>query len=68
MLAWGDRWLSNDDGPPAVVIHHDHICTVDVVCTSCGESLYADDLGAMAGPGAGPGPGTKLIGAHMKPR
>jgi DNA-binding HxlR family transcriptional regulator len=39
ILAWGDRWLAGDDGPPALFIHKDcgQVTTAVVVCSHCGE-------------------------------
>jgi DNA-binding HxlR family transcriptional regulator len=46
MAAWGDRWLSGEDGPP-VVFHHQpcgHDMTAKVVCSECGEAIVARDM------------------------
>jgi hypothetical protein len=51
--AWGDRWLTGDDGIP-VVMHHtacDHDSQAKVVCSSCGESLHHQDIAVRTGPG-----------------
>lgn len=64
-LAWGDKWLIDDDGPPAIAVHHDHDCTAVVVCESCGGPIVAADITSVVGPGGRPGPGTNLIGTRM---
>jgi len=46
MAAWGDRWLSGDEGPP-VIFHHqpcDHDMTAKVVCSECGEEIKVRDV------------------------
>ncbi|MGW0365900.1 winged helix-turn-helix transcriptional regulator [Streptomyces sp. NPDC002990] len=51
--AWGDRWLSDDDGIP-VVMHHSacgHDTQAKVVCSSCGEPLHHQDVAVRTGPG-----------------
>ncbi|MFI7238282.1 winged helix-turn-helix transcriptional regulator [Streptomyces cyaneofuscatus] len=51
--AWGDRWLSDDDGIP-VVMHHTacgHDTQAKVVCSSCGEPLHHQDVVVRTGPG-----------------
>jgi hypothetical protein len=64
MMAWGDRWQSEDSGPP-VTLHHEtcaHDTTAKVVCSCCGLPLKAEDLTAHAGPGGRIAPGTQLVG------
>ncbi|MFG3013691.1 winged helix-turn-helix transcriptional regulator [Streptomyces cinerochromogenes] len=51
--AWGDRWLTDDDGIP-VVMHHTacgHDTQAKVVCSSCGEPLHHQDVAVRTGPG-----------------
>jgi DNA-binding HxlR family transcriptional regulator len=52
MTAWGDRWLSGENGPP-ITFHHscDHDAHADVVCSSCGQPLRAADTTMRMGPG-----------------
>ena len=69
MVAWGDRWLAGEEGPPIVLEHHPcgHAMTAKVVCSECGEPIQARDVRPRLGPGyppdqAPPGrmrPGTK---------
>lgn len=53
MIAWGDRWLSGDEGPPIVLRHKacGHDMTARVVCSECGEPIEARDVRARLGPG-----------------
>jgi DNA-binding HxlR family transcriptional regulator len=53
MSAWGDRWLSGDEGPP-VIFHHkpcDHDMTAKVVCSECGEEIRVRDVRVRAADG-----------------
>lgn len=56
MNAWGNRWLSGDEGAP-VVFEHDrcgHVGDAAVVCAGCGEPLTADAVRPRTGPGYPP--------------
>ena len=56
MMAWGNRWLSDDSGPP-VLFHHltcGHDTEAAVVCEHCGEPLRLRETGARLGPGYPP--------------
>ncbi|MFI6873481.1 winged helix-turn-helix transcriptional regulator [Streptomyces sp. NPDC050400] len=56
MNAWGNRWLSGDEGSP-VVFEHDrcgHVGDAAVVCADCGEPLTADTVRPRTGPGYPP--------------
>jgi DNA-binding HxlR family transcriptional regulator len=53
MSAWGDRWLSGDEGPP-VIFHHkpcDHDMSAKVVCSECGEEIKVRDVRVRAADG-----------------
>ncbi|MEY9875574.1 DNA-binding HxlR family transcriptional regulator [Streptacidiphilus sp. MAP12-33] len=53
MVAWGDRWLADEAGPP-VTVHHDHCghdTTAEVVCAHCKEPLDWEDTTSRPGPG-----------------
>jgi DNA-binding HxlR family transcriptional regulator len=53
MIAWGDRWLSGEEGPPIVLRHTacGHDMTAKVVCSECGEPIQAREVRASLGPG-----------------
>lgn len=61
LMAWGDRWVS--DEAPALLRHsscgHDTIPTV--CCSECGEPMHADAVHVHPGPGARMGPGTSEL-------
>ncbi|NUR29143.1 MAG: helix-turn-helix transcriptional regulator [Catenulispora sp.] len=54
MTAWGDKWLAGAAGPPVLYRHHacGEISSVDLRCSHCGESMHAEDVDPLAGPGA----------------
>jgi DNA-binding HxlR family transcriptional regulator len=54
LLHWGDRHLSDDDGPPMLIRHKGCGGLVDDRghCTECGERLNARDAYREQGPGA----------------
>jgi DNA-binding HxlR family transcriptional regulator len=63
LLAWGDRWASDGDGPPTEVVHEPCGAPTTPVlrCSDCGETLEAADLRYRNGPGARSGPGTAVL-------
>ena len=67
LLAWGDKWLAEPEGAPALTVHADcgHVTTAKTVCAQCGAELNADNAIHAPGPGAKPGPGTALIGNYI---
>jgi DNA-binding HxlR family transcriptional regulator len=56
MIAWGDRWLTGDEGPPIVFRHKScgRDMTAKVVCSECGEPIRARDVRPRLGPGYPP--------------
>jgi DNA-binding HxlR family transcriptional regulator len=67
LVTWGDKWLAEPDGPPALIVHTEcgHVTTAKMVCAECGGELNGANTIAAAGPGARPGPGTAVIGDYM---
>jgi DNA-binding HxlR family transcriptional regulator len=53
LMAWGDRWLTPDAGPPVLLRHAPcgHDTHALVVCDHCREPLEAADVVARLGPG-----------------
>jgi DNA-binding HxlR family transcriptional regulator len=53
IIRWGDQWLADGAGPPALVRHHD--CAqpthATVNCAHCGGDLTADRTTMEPGPG-----------------
>ena len=61
LTAWGDRWTPPPEGAPLLFRHDEHRCTPTVCCSTCGQPVTAETLKATPGPGAAPGPGTRLV-------
>ncbi|MBB3087871.1 winged helix-turn-helix transcriptional regulator [Nocardioides albus] len=51
--AWGDRWLSGEEGVPVVMRHEScgHDLDATVVCGSCDEPVRLDAVSVRPGPG-----------------
>ena len=46
LIGWGDKWLSNDDGPP-LKLHHKtcgHRLQPQMCCRHCGKTVKAKDV------------------------
>ncbi len=56
MNRWGDRWLSGEQGPPVVMRHEacGQEAHAEVVCSSCGEQMTAENTSPRMGPGYPP--------------
>jgi DNA-binding HxlR family transcriptional regulator len=69
LTAWGDRWATPDGGPPIQFRHRDcgHRFTPTVHCSACGQPVVADAVRPIPGPGGRAGPGTMLVGRHVRP-
>jgi DNA-binding HxlR family transcriptional regulator len=70
LTAWGDRWATPDGGPPVVFEHRrcGHRFTPTVSCDGCGEPIDPTEVDTLPGPGARPGPGTRLLAAVISGR
>ncbi len=55
MVAWGDKWLAGEPGPPVLYRHHScgEISSVELVCSHCHEPMHARGVDVLPGPGAG---------------
>lgn len=53
MTAWGDRWLTSEEGLPVVIRHETcgHDARAEVVCSHCKEPLAWEDVTPRPGPG-----------------
>ena len=54
MVRWGDKWTAGEAGPPVLYRHHacGEISHVELTCAHCGKPMHANDVDALAGPGA----------------
>jgi len=50
---WGDKWESDQDGPPAKYIHKDcgHVTHAKLRCSECDGVIHAKNTYIQAGPG-----------------
>ncbi|QIS02081.1 transcriptional regulator [Nocardia brasiliensis] len=64
MMAWGDRHLTDPDGPPLVLEHRTcgHTLTPVMVCDHCRNELDPRDVEARPGPGFHAAPITEATG------
>jgi DNA-binding HxlR family transcriptional regulator len=56
MVAWGDKWLAGEAGPPVLYRHHacGQIGHAELHCSACGEPIGATDIDVLPGPGSAP--------------
>jgi DNA-binding HxlR family transcriptional regulator len=54
MVAWADKWLAGDAGPPALYRHRacGRISHVELRCSDCGQPMRATDIDVLPGPGS----------------
>jgi len=54
MVAWGDRWLAGEAGPPVLYRHAacGQIGHAELHCSACGEPMSATDIDVLPGPGS----------------
>ena len=54
MIAWGDRWESGQEGPPALFRHQacGQLTHAVTVCSECGEELRRDNIARVTPPGS----------------
>lgn len=52
LLGWGDRWMSDETGPPIELVHRScgHPMVPVPTCPQCGEQVTARDVTARPGP------------------
>jgi DNA-binding HxlR family transcriptional regulator len=60
MVAWGDKWLAGEPGPPALYRHHacGQISHAELRCSACGQPMHATGIDVL------PGPGSATPGSH----
>jgi DNA-binding HxlR family transcriptional regulator len=54
MVAWGDKWLAGEAGPPVLYRHHacGQIGHAELHCSACGGPMSAADIDVLPGPGS----------------
>ena len=57
MVAWGDKWLAGEAGPPVLYRHHacGQIAHAELHCSACGGLMSAADIDVLPGPGSAAG-------------
>jgi DNA-binding HxlR family transcriptional regulator len=70
LMAWGDRWYAEAEGPPARIRHLEcgHDTTAVTSCAHCGKPLTVANTTQLPGPGGRIGPGTRLLGPLLAER
>ena len=68
LTAWGDRWARPKEGSPMLFVHKScgHRFSPRVTCSACGESLAAEAVEAVGGPGGAAQPGTKVVATRLR--
>jgi DNA-binding HxlR family transcriptional regulator len=70
LTAWGDRWAQPKEGSPILFVHK--TCGQQfqprVSCPACGETVRADTVTPVAGPGGAAKRGTKLVARRLQSR
>jgi DNA-binding HxlR family transcriptional regulator len=60
LMAWGDKWTSEELGGPPAILRHDacgHDTRPSVTCSECGEVLHPAEVTVRGGPGGAAVPG-----------
>lgn len=67
LMAWGDKWLDRDDGPPIVLVDETtgKPFVPTVVNPDTGEPIDANTVRAYAGPGGRRAEGTRVLAERL---
>lgn len=67
LTAWGDRWAPSKDGKPILFVHTGcgKKISAEITCSACGDTLTADNVKALPGPGGAAKTGTKVIARRL---
>jgi DNA-binding HxlR family transcriptional regulator len=59
LMAWGDRWVEQTDGPYTQIVHTacGHVTRPGLICSHCGETIPLDELRSRPGPAFTDDPG-----------
>ena len=68
LTAWGDRWEPSEGGPPIMFRHRKHRCTPEVRCATCGDTITANNLVPVPGPGGRHAAGTMIVARRLTDR
>ena len=55
MVAWGDKYLAGEAGPPVLYRHHacGQIAHAELACSHCNQPMSARNIDILPGPGSG---------------
>jgi len=69
LMAWGDRWTTDTDGPPLLLRHTScgHDTQPTVACSHCAQPITHTTITAHTGPGARAESGTAVIAGLLHP-
>lgn len=70
LTAWGERWARPSEGSPLRFRHAPcgHEFEAAVCCSECRETITADDVDVLPGPGGAARPGTMVIAVRLRER
>jgi DNA-binding HxlR family transcriptional regulator len=68
LTAWGDRWAQPREGSPILFVHTTcgHQFEPRVTCSACGDTITAETVTAIGGPGGAAKPGTMLVAKRLR--
>lgn len=68
LTAWGDRWARPKQGSPILFVHRGcgHHFQPRVSCSACGETIDAQSVRALPGPGGAAMRGTKVVASRLR--
>lgn len=68
LTSWGDRWAQPREGAPVEFVHES--CgkkfEPQITCSVCGETIKADHVKLVAGPGGATKRGTRLLARRLQ--
>jgi DNA-binding HxlR family transcriptional regulator len=68
LTAWGDRWARPKEGSPMLFVHK--TCgqrfAPQVTCSACGETINADAVETVGGPGGAMKTGTRVLAQRLR--
>jgi DNA-binding HxlR family transcriptional regulator len=69
LTAWGDRWAQPKEGAPVEFVHTPcgQKFKPQITCSACGETIEAESVQVVAGPGGASKRGTKVLARRLQP-
>jgi DNA-binding HxlR family transcriptional regulator len=68
LTAWGDRWARPKEGSPMLFVHTTCGARFEpqVTCSACGETITADAVKTIGGPGGAMKTGTRVLAQRLR--